>query len=74
MDKASATNTIDTGSIRDWVKPKATKMSIHGFSAWRSAFCIKKESVKPPSCGVNRWTGGSLTQKTKGAFAVCWLR
>ena len=31
-----------------------------------------KGSVKPPTCVVDRWAGGSLTQRPKGLFAVSW--
>ena len=37
MDKASATEVVDSGSIIDRVKPKTIKIGIHSFPAWRSA-------------------------------------
>ena len=37
MDRASATEAVDTGSIPGRVKPKTIKISIHSFPAWRSA-------------------------------------
>ena len=37
VDGSSATKTADSGSIPDWVKPKAIKIGIHNFPAWRSA-------------------------------------
>ena len=37
MDRASATEAIDMGSIPSRVKPKTKKIGIHSFPAWRSA-------------------------------------
>ena len=37
MDKAYATETVDSGSIAGRVKPKTIKIGMHSFSAWRSA-------------------------------------
>ena len=36
-DRVSATDTLDSGSIPYWVKPKTIKIGIHSFLAWRSA-------------------------------------
>ena len=35
-------------------------------------FSNQRDSVKPPTCVVDRWAGGSLTQRPKGLFAVSW--
>ena len=37
-------------------------------------FSIKRDSVKPPPCVVDRSAGGSLTRRPKGPFAVSWPR
>ena len=37
VDRASATETVDSGSIPGRVKPKTIKIGIHSFPAWRSA-------------------------------------
>ena len=37
VDRASATESVDSGSIPGRVKPKTTKIGIHSFPAWRSA-------------------------------------
>ena len=37
VDTASATETVDLGSIPGRVKPKTIKIGIHSFPAWRSA-------------------------------------
>ena len=37
VDRASATEAVDTGSIPGRVKPKTIKIGIHSFPAWRSA-------------------------------------
>ena len=33
VDRASATEAVDSGSIPDWVKPKTIKIGIHSFPA-----------------------------------------
>ena len=33
VDRASATETVDSGSIPGWVKPKTIRIGIHSFSA-----------------------------------------
>ena len=55
VDRASATETVNSGSIPGRVKPKTINIGIHSLSAWRST--IKKDSVKPPPCGrqMGRW-------------------
>ena len=37
VDRASATETVDSGSILGRVKPKTIKIGIQSFLAWRSA-------------------------------------
>ena len=37
VDRASATEAVDSGSIPGRVKPKTIKIGIHSFPAWRSA-------------------------------------
>ena len=37
MDRASATEAVDLGSIPGWVKPKTIKIGVHSFPTWRSA-------------------------------------
>ena len=62
MDGASATETVNSGSIPGRVKPKTIKIGIHSFPA---TFSNKRDSVKPPPCVVDRWAGGSLTRRQK---------
>ena len=71
MDRASATEKIDTGSILGRVKPKAIKIKIgiHNFPIWRLA--MKKDGVKLPQCVVDR---GSFTQKPQATFVGYWPR
>ena len=42
MDRVSATEAADSGSIPRRIKPKTIKIDIHSFPAWRSAI---KETV-----------------------------
>ena len=72
VDKASATKTVDTGSITGRIKSKTIKVGIHSLPVWRST--TKRDSVKPPPCVVDRWANGSLTRRLKGAIAVFWSR
>ena len=37
VDKASATEAINVGSIPGWVKPKTIEIAIRSFPAWHSA-------------------------------------
>ena len=37
VDRASATEAVDSGSIPGRVKPKTIKIGIHSFPAWHSA-------------------------------------
>ena len=68
MDRASATETVDSGLIPGRVKTKDSK-------TWHSqlpclTFSIERDSVKPPPCVVDRWAGGSLTRRPKVSFAL----
>ena len=35
-------------------------------------FGIERDNVKPPSCVVDKWAGGSLIRRPKVPFAVPW--
>ena len=72
VDRASATEAVDSGSIPGRVKPKNYKNWYSQLSCL--TFSIKRDSVKPPPCVVDRWAGGSLTRRPKGPFAVSWPR
>ena len=52
MDRASATETVDFGSIFGRVKPKNIKIVKYSFLARRSA--IQRDSAKPPPGVVDR--------------------
>ena len=62
MDRASATETADLGSIPGRVKPKALKVDIYRFTSFLLTFSIKRDSVKPPSYEVDWWAGSSLSR------------
>ena len=55
--EASATETVDSGSILGQVKPKIIKIGIQSFLAWHSA--IKRDSVNCKACEAI----GSLTRR-----------
>ena len=63
MDRASVTETVDTGSILGRVKPKTIKTGIHSYSAGRSA--IKKDSTKFPPRVVDRKQLDSKTERRR---------
>ena len=69
VDRASTTEAIDFGSIPGRVIPK-TKNWYSQLSCL--TLSIKRDSAKPPPCVVDRLTGGSLTRRPKGPFAVSW--
>ena len=54
--RAPATETVDSGSIPGRVKPKIIKLV---FTAPCLPISIKKDSVKPIPCVVDRWACGS---------------
>ena len=74
VDKASATEAVDTGSIPGRVKPKTIKLVFTAFllDVQQSKGLCEASAV----CGrqVGRWAGGSLTRRPKGPFAVSWPR
>ena len=72
VDRASATEAVDSGSTPGPVKPKTIKNWYSQLP--RLTFSSKRDCVKPPPCLVDRWAGGSLTQRSKGPFAVSWPR
>ena len=49
VDRAPATETVDSSSIPDRVKPKTIKICVHSFPAWRSA--IKGQCEASTMCG-----------------------
>ena len=76
-------------SVVEWIERLLLKRYRLGFDSrsgqtkdyknWYSqlsclTFSIKRNSVKPPPCVVDRWAGGSLTRRPKGPFAVSWPR
>ena len=66
MDRASATEAVDSGSIPGRVKPKTIKIRIHSFSVCCLTFSNERDSVKPPPCGrqVGRWQLDSKTERS----------
>ena len=68
MDKAFATETVDSVLIPGWMKRKACiQIVIHSFPAWCSA-------IKRTMWNLGWKTGDSLTWRPKGLFAVSWPR
>ena len=67
VDRASATETVDSGSITGRVKLKTIKIDIQSFPAWRSA--LKGQCEASTVCG--RLVGRrQLDSKTERSFAV----
>ena len=66
VDRASATETVDLGSIFNlMVKPKSRKIGVQSFSARYSEFSFKKGSYKTSAMrGRNKW---QLDSKDRGA-------
>ena len=62
VTKASATQTVDSGSIPSRVKPE-TKNWYSQLLCW--IFSIKMDNVKPPPCVVDRCADGSLARRPK---------
>ena len=58
VDKRSTTETVDSGSIPGWVKPKTTRIiiGIYSFPAWPLA--TKSRSVKLPPFALDKWAAG----------------
>ena len=72
MNKASAVETVDSGSVPDRVKPKKIK---NWYSQLQClALSIEKDSVKTTSCEVYWWTGRGLIQRLENLFTVYWPR
>ena len=69
VDKASAANTVDFGSITDLVKPKLEK-SLYSHPASRLDISNKMGSEKLSLCVVDRWANDSLLSKNEHFFAV----
>ena len=67
VDRASATEAVDSGSIPGRVKPKTIKIVF--IASLFDVQQLKKQCEIPP-CVVDRRAGGSLTQRPKGPFAV----
>ena len=65
MDKPTDTETIESGSNLDQIKPIPIKIGIPSFPAWSSA--IKRNSANPIVC---KRQVGNLTQRPKGPIAV----
>ena len=65
VDRASAAETINSGSICGRVKAKTIKIGIHSFPAWRSAI-IKGQYEASAVCGrqVGRWQLYSKTERS----------
>ena len=63
VNRASAAETVDLGSIPDRVKPKNTKIGISQRSAIKRTVC----TMQPPPCVVNRRAGGSLTRRSEAS-------
>ena len=72
MDRASATEVVDLGSIPGRVKPKIIKIGIHSFPAWRSAI---KGAVRGGQ--MDRWQLDSKTERSLRcllAKATWWIK
>ena len=69
MDRASATKTVDSGSILSRVKPKTLEIGIHRSPAGRSEMW---DIVKPPPRVVDRWALGrwQLDSKTERSLRL----
>ena len=67
MNKASAADTVDMGSITGLVKPKVEK-SLYSHPASRLGISNKMDSVKLSLCVVDRWANDSLLSKNEQFF------
>ena len=67
MDKASAADTVNLGSITGLVKPKLEK-SLYLHAASRLDISNEMGSVKLSPCVVDRWANDSLFSKNKEFF------
>ena len=59
VNRRSATEAVDSGSISGWIKPNFIEISNYSFPDWRLS--IQRDSVKPPPCVVDRWADGIFT-------------
>ena len=67
VDKASAADTVDLGSITGLVKPKLEK-SLYSHLASRLDISNKMGNVKLSLCVVDRWANDSLFSKNEQFF------
>ena len=70
VDKASATETVDFGSI-----PGMSNSDNQGL--YFQLFCLTsstRDGAKSPRCVVGRWAGVCVTRRHQNLFAVCWSR
>ena len=58
VDRDSATEMVDLGSISGRIKPKTKNWYLQLFLLGVQ----QRESVKRPACVADRWAGGSLTR------------
>ena len=70
VDKASAADTVDFGSITGLVKPKLEK-SLYSYPASRLNISNEMGSVKLSLCVVGRWRTTAFCQKMNNFFTVC---
>ena len=71
VDRACATETVDTGSIPGRVKPKTIKTGIHSFLLDVQQLKGLCEASTGSTClQVDRWAGGSLTRTPKVPLTV----
>ena len=71
VDKSSAANTVDLGSITGLVAPKFEK-SLHFHPASRLDTSNKIGSVKLSPSGVDRWANDSLFSKNERFFCCLY--
>ena len=65
VDRASATETVNSGSTPGRVEWKTIKIRICSFPAWLSATKKSVCLLRSLHCVLDRWAGGSLTQRPK---------
>ena len=61
VDRASATEMVDLGSILSQIKPKTIKLDIHSFYVGRLKW--KKSNIKQPMCVVDKQEASLVDQK-----------
>ena len=67
VDKASAADTVDLGSITGLVKPKLEK-SLYSHPVYRLGISSKMGSVKLSLCVVDRWANDSFFSQYEQFF------